>query len=531
MYFTIWYVNNPDSFQYLAIAGKYATLKWSLAPNAYWSPLFSWLLALPISLGLNGIIALKITQLIIGGFALYGWFLLTRKTRLKGFLLVSVQGGIIPFVISYAQLNPTADLLFLTVFIFLILNLSEGSWLAGYRPALVSGIFGAFLYYSKAFGFPLFIALVLISGIIRYWPTKDRIIWKKTGLSLLIFALISAPWIVLLSVKYNTLTISKSTAFNFTQEVAPMPGEEVQLPVLTGGLIAPPDSLSASAWESPGDVVELHQLHPFSNEEDRNQWFRVIKRNLLSIYYFDFRRQAGVFFLFFLIVYFFHKGYRSLISNRLMLFLFLAMLCIYGGYSAILVHTRYIWVCTWIMLLMSAWMVQEMSVKGARRIFFPALFIMMLLVAMKRPVKEILFGEDKEVSALWMGKAIAHPVQTMAIMYREDKLLKSFCQKMKEENLLSGNMASLRNDSPERNYYASSLFVASFLPLRYYGQLEKQKTIDEQLEELKKNNIQFLFSWGNESWTEGENLGIFPVIEDEKTGIRIYKIEADQLIN
>lgn len=531
MYFTIWYVNNPDSFQYLAIAGKYATLKWSLAPNAYWSPLFSWLLALPISLGLNGIIALKITQLIIGGFALYGWFLLTRKTGLKGFLLVSVQGGIIPFVISYAQLNPTADLLFLTVFIFLVLNLSEGSWLSGYGPALVSGIFGAFLYYSKAFGFPLFIALVLISGIIRYWPTKDRIIWKKVGLSLMIFALFSAPWIVLLSVKYNALTISKTTSFNFTQEVAPMPGEEVQLPVLTGGLIAPPDSLSASAWETPGDVVALHQLHPFSNKEDLKQWFHVIKRNVLSIYYFDFRRQAGVFFLFFLIVYFFQKGYKSLISNRLVLFLLLAMLCFYGGYSFILVHTRYIWVCTWIMLLISAWMVQEMSVKGTRMIFYPVLFIMMLLVAIKRPVKEILFGEDKEVSSLWLGKAIAHPVQTMAIMYREDKLLKSFCNKMMEEKLLSGNMASLRNDSPERNYYASSLFVASFLPLRYYGQLEKQKTIDEQLEELKKNNIQYLFSWGNESWIEGENQGVFPVIQDEKTGIRIYKIETDQLIN
>lgn len=531
MCFTIWYVNNPDSYQYLSIAKKYATLNWSLAPNAYWSPLFSWLLALPISIGLNGIIALKITQLIVGGFALYGWFLLTRKTGLKGILLLLVQAGIIPFVISYAQLNPTADILFLTVFIFLILNLSEGSWLVGYGSALVSGVFGAFLYYSKAFGFPLFIALMLISGIIRYWSTKDHIIWKKAGLSLMIFALISAPWIVLLSVKYNTLTLSKSTAFNFTKEVAPMPGEQVQLPVLTGGLIAPPDSLSASAWEAPGDVVSLHQLHPFGNKEDLKLWFRVLKRNILSIYYFDFRRQAGIFFLIIFIIYFFKKGYKNILNNRLILFLFLSMLCIYGGYSLILVHTRYIWVCTWIMMLMSAWMVQEMSEKGTRRIIFPVLFFLMLLVAMKRPVKEILFGEDKEVSALWLGKAITHPAQTMAIMYREDNLLKSFCQKMKEEHFLSGNMASLRNDSPERNYYASSLFVTSFLPLHYYGQLETHKTIDEQFEELKKNNIQFLFSWKNEAWTEGENQGVYPIIHDENTGIRIYKIETDQFIN
>ncbi|HNP97958.1 MAG TPA: hypothetical protein PKK99_02840, partial [Bacteroidia bacterium] len=40
MYFSLWYFDNPDTFQYLSIAQKYASGNFNLAINGYWSPLF-----------------------------------------------------------------------------------------------------------------------------------------------------------------------------------------------------------------------------------------------------------------------------------------------------------------------------------------------------------------------------------------------------------------------------------------------------------------------------------------------------------
>src|SRR5690606_13125628 len=125
----------------------------------YWSPLIIWLLIVPIKLLGNGIIAFKVTQLIIGAITLYGWDRLLRTALIeegRGLLLLAA----IPFLLARSLLVLTGDLVFITVALFLLAMAIEDGLFSDRRKAIVFGSLGALLYFAKAFGFPLFIAFL-----------------------------------------------------------------------------------------------------------------------------------------------------------------------------------------------------------------------------------------------------------------------------------------------------------------------------------------------------------------------------------
>ena len=59
-----WHVGNPDSFQYLHLAERYADGTFRNVINGYWSPLIIWLMIIPIKIFSSGIIAFKVTGLV-----------------------------------------------------------------------------------------------------------------------------------------------------------------------------------------------------------------------------------------------------------------------------------------------------------------------------------------------------------------------------------------------------------------------------------------------------------------------------------
>lgn len=477
-----------------------------------------------MSFGWSPVLSLKILQVVIGGFTLAGWRRLSEKAGLKGWFLSLLCIAAVPFTISYALLHPTADLLFLTILLFLLTELSAGSWQQPSGRILVSGVLGAFLYFSKAFGMPLFIVLFVAVTVLRLSGKYEKDVVYNSLRCFLVFILLCGGWVLALSLKYHEFTISKAAAFNMTREVAPQPGQVIQLPVLTDGLYPPPDEHSASAWESPGEVKRLTPLHPFSSREDMHYYLRVVQRNLLTIYYYDFKRQAGILFLVLLVVFVLTNGLQTFFKNKIVLLLLLCSLFIYGGYSLVLVHTRYVWACTWFLLLVSGWMLQEMGTNRWRRISTFVWLIITLLVAIKRPVKEILFTEDKEMPAIWIARGVLHPFETLQSVYREDRAVHLLSQKLKAENLLSGRIASLRDDSESRHYYSSTLFVTSSLGLPYYGQLDRNLSFEEQIKTLREAGISYLFVWSGETWRREGDSGVQEYLHDADTGLTIYAL-------
>ena len=81
-------------------------------------------------------------------------------------------------------------------------------------------------------------------------------------------------------------------------------------------------------------------------------------------------------------------------------------------------------------------------------------------MAIGRPVKELLFGLDRDVPAIWIWKAVRQPLQTMDVLYQQDRQLQEATYYLRSLKLLDGPIASRYSESPDRHRYSSSLFVA-----------------------------------------------------------------------
>ncbi|QQR52800.1 hypothetical protein IPG36_01610 [bacterium] len=95
------YQINPDGVAYIDLARLYADGQWWTAINAYWSPMFSWLLAPLIAIGLNPLIAGKLVQLGGGAGLLVAMWLLSRHWRPR-WMVWSLLGAMAVVILSWA---------------------------------------------------------------------------------------------------------------------------------------------------------------------------------------------------------------------------------------------------------------------------------------------------------------------------------------------------------------------------------------------------------------------------------------------
>lgn len=512
-----WYADNPDTFQYLAIASKYCSGDWSHAVNGYWSPMISWLLTIPLLFFNDQLLAFKILQVLIGVFTLWQWNRLLNKTSIRKSRKNILVFVFIPFIIDYSLLNATPDLLFMGLLFMLINFFLTGDISSNRVLAIKTGLAGGILYLTKAFGFPFFIAITIIIIFFELrGKERKRIVWKNVALLYGIFFLISFVWIVSLSLHYNRFTISEAVRFNMSREAAPLPGRSASLPVLNKGLFAPLTN-SLSAWESPGEYVNNVKITPFNSTSD---YLKIIKRNLLSIYYFDFRHQAGIIFLLLLFLFIIRRGINELMKERWILILMLFILLLYGGYALILVHTRYTWINNLLMVIMSAYFIQSIFNKKSLRFISAISFIFILLLSVKRPVKEILFTSDSDYPVGWIVGSLTHPFETMWIFYRSDVRLQRVINEVQTNNFLSGNVASLKIKGMDRDPYTNALRIAQAGNCRYYGQLNDEINLQLQKDELKKMNINYIITWKNTEW--GNEAPVYYNVEAE---VKIYSLK------
>jgi len=521
--YTFYYVNNPDTFQYISLAQKISKGYFSLALNGYWSPLICWLISIPVFFGLDGIVSFKLVQILIGFFTIDAWLKLCSVVGFGSWYRRVLGLLIIPFVLDYAILNPTADLLFLTLVLYSLIILLNNQWMNGRGSSLRLAVLGALLYFAKAFGFPFFISLLVLNRLICYCPKGKKLLNKATLFVLLIFLVLSALWIVPLSLRYGHFTISEAVRFNMTKEVAPLPGKIMYLPVLNGPLLAPPDTQAISAWESPGEVLKLTSIKPLSSKADFSYYIQIIKRNIFSIWYTDFRNQFGFIFLLVLFCLFFFKNVKKVSINRKTTFLFFILLLFYGGYSLILVHLRYVWICTLIMILLTAWMWENLSNKSQwNQQYFKYVFVMFLLLAVKRPIKEILFTQDSDIPLLWIGKGISHPFETMRIHYLSETFILKAIGDLKKIPEYNGRIASLNSSDGLRHIYSSSLFIANELDLSYYGPINASLSMEQMKEQLRAFDISIFLVWNHDNWLAKDQPWVKTLYFDPNLGLTVY---------
>ncbi len=511
-----WYADNPDTFQYLAIATKYLSGDWMHVINGYWSPMISWLLIIPLFFINDQLFAFKILQVLIGLFTIWQWTKLLDKTSIRKSWKNILVIVLIPFVLVYALLNATPDLLFMGLLLMLLNQILSGNIFSNASRSIQTGITGAILYLTKGFGFPFFIALTLIIILFECRrKEKNKIAWLNVIRLYGMFFIISFVWIVTLSLHHGHFTISEAAGFNMSRDAAPLPGRPAGLPVLNKGLYLPL-AHSYSAWENPGEYVSKERVTLFNATSD---YLKIIKRNLLSIYYFDFSRQVGIVFLSLLLLFVIIKGLRELFKERWRIILLLFIFLFYGGYTLILVHSRYTWINSLLMLILSAYFIQELFNKKNLKYISTVLFVFILFLSVKRPVKEILFSSDTDYPVPWVFNSLKHPFFTMWVFYRSDVELHRVIKDIKARKILKRNVASLRINGMDRDPYTKALQIVQNTGCRYYGQLDNEMEIKIQEEELKKMSIDYLITWKNTEW--GNDV---PAYYDVVSGIRIYSV-------
>ena len=497
-----WYVNNPDSYQYLQIARHYMHGFWPEAINGYWSPMQSWLL-IPFLGVFDPIRGMKFLLLLEGMLAFICWINWVQRFPVSQFFRNLLIYGSIPFILSYAYLVPTADLLFLALVLYLpsaIPHLYSGKK----RNAIWYGLFGALLYFAKSFGLPLFIVWSIT--VILYerrkgisYPTRRNLL--TAALAFLIPVL---TWSSFLAVKYKHVTLSEAARFNMTREVSPTPGKMMALPLLSGGIVKPAGAHAISAWEEPMQVLKLNPVNPLASVSDAKFYARVVERNLLTIWYYDFRRQPGIFFLLlsvvFLVIEFRKKKINSSSTQTRLInvyeyaqvfYAFVLLLCFYLGYSLILVHTRYIWICTWLLLMLSAWLISVLfsGSSGIKNKAGNILMLCILLLALKRPAKEILFTIDKDYPLTMLGNGILNPLETMYHSYEHDRRIHHLTIALQDRMPDPGAIVSLGNYPGDRHTYSAGLNVAYYSNHSFYGMMENEKYADLPAE------VKYLLIW------------------------------------
>jgi len=485
------YVNNSDSYQYINVARLYESGYLSEAVNGYWSPLISWLLLPVLKTGWSAIHAFKMLQLTIGLLALRWSIRLADQFAASPRFREPFKWIMIPTLLGYAYLYLTADLLFFTLQLRLVLFLIEAPVWNNRRRALQFGVLGSLLYLSKAFGFPLFIAMVCCS--VYYHRQHATFRWKWVAEGIVVFLTISSAWIFGISLKYGHFTVSEAAAFNATREVAPLPEQLVRLPVLyTNGIVPPVGSHALSASEEPMQAITLTPLRPWSDKSDRDHRFAVIKRNMLSIWYFDFRRQLGIIFLLFLLVLFMARRELLQAGDPLLFYPIALLLFTYAGYAMILYHARYSWICSALMMLLVSRLAEQLS-KSEKRIIQNGAWMVLvigLVLSVKRPIKELLFEKDRQVAGADFFAAIISPLKTLEATYAPDREVAAAAEDLRR---LNGSFASRFSDTRERPPYYASLAVAERSGQRFYGQLDDTKP--GALDSLRLYGVRYFLVW------------------------------------
>ena len=285
---------NPDAVSYITIAQKYAAGDIRHAINGYWGPLLSVCMVPLLWLHVDPIIAAKVVSLAasLGILIIAYWFLLRRNVSRVTAGLCCLALAIFMFTWFTADpITPDTLFAFFTVLLafFTVRFLQNPTWQNG----VLLGANGAVLYYTKGFGFFLFIG---VAGLIVLWQwLRERqtflLVVKRWLPVTIVFVALVVPFIAAISVKYHQFTINTAGTFDHRAYGYYGLRQGNFPPVINTGEIpplGPPNGSAVNTWEDP--IASIPLLRDWSLFDSADHfWFyisSVVGANLLIIFNF-----------------------------------------------------------------------------------------------------------------------------------------------------------------------------------------------------------------------------------------------------
>ena len=232
---------SPDATNYLDMASAVLRGDWKNAVNAYWSPFFSWLLALGLKLtGSKPYWESTLLQLVnFAGLLVALWsfeFFFRALLRMRERFAftdseepLSEQGW---WVLGYGLFLSTALFVqavttttpdvwvsaftYLAAGLILRIRADRGGW----RLFVLLGLVLGCAYLTKAFYFPMSFVFLLVAWLAAENTRKAA---KQVALALVVFSAVAGPWVVALSRAENRITFGDAGALNYVKLVDRLP--------------------------------------------------------------------------------------------------------------------------------------------------------------------------------------------------------------------------------------------------------------------------------------------------------------------
>jgi hypothetical protein len=270
---------NPDAVAYMRIATYYAENRIDLAISGYWGPLLSWLMLVPIALGLQPLKAARVAMacsavvFLLGAMRLYRVMLSSSRDAGVASLLTAL------FTVYWSVCVITPDLLMGGLLLGAI-SLTVGSDLRSHAWHARAGLCYGLAFLAKSVALPVAVALTAVVLLLRARdaPGLRRHATLAAGCTFLALALVALPWIGLLSEHYGRPTFSTSGPVS---HALVGPGEAARHhPYIRTFHVPPPGRVTA--WEDP-DTKLYRYWSPFESRDALRHQARLIWQNFLHI--------------------------------------------------------------------------------------------------------------------------------------------------------------------------------------------------------------------------------------------------------
>lgn len=518
------YIDGIDMLNYISIAHKYQRGEFYDAINDYWSPLIPWLLTPLLYTGADAFLLFKILQVIIGFIPLYICISFLEKTNFP--LLIKVFAGLVfaLLILSFGLLYGSPDLLFVSL-LLIYFSYTTTNYISS-KNGTKAGITGGILFLAKAYGFPFFILHFCCINCYYWFTNKSKearnTLYNNALKGFTFFFIISGIWIACLSSKNKSFTISGSGKYNFS-----LIGPEYSLkeecylchPAHERGLFLPANKTAVNITEEPSKF-EMHRWSPFTSLQNFKHWLIFIKTNLLSFYYFDVQLQYGTVCLLIFIIYLIAYKKRTQLPSNILLMASSALLYTLC-YSLVIINPRYIWINTFTFSFATFYLISAIAQKEKNKFIIICFALPLLALLVKRPIKELMYLKDKDVTIGKLSSDIMHIKSTIENTMQENNNLFTVIDSLKKRPDLQGIWVNEQQKGRE-NYLTTAL-LCYYTNNKHYGELTSKIINKEGYQQLNIYHVNFYLIWDNAIDTLPIESKLAFV--DKKSGLKIFKVE------
>lgn len=524
---------NKDEIAYVAIAERYARGDFATAPNSMWGPLISWLMALPMSIGISSIIAARTTQILVGAATLWSVGRLAKAMTLRDRLRLVFMLTLIPYILYFALYTARADLVLTGLLVLYFAVIVDPDYPNRQYSGVLCGFLGGFAYYAKGYALGFFLVHFVTCSALHWIAHSEPGIRKKVArhmaAGLAVLAALVSIWTAVLYQKYGVLTVGVTGSYNY--QIAG-PGAKAR-PSLSMGFAEPPKSTTVSIWEDPAYFYALPEARdcclktwtPFDSFQAFRHQVRKLKSNLgrtlLALISFSpFTLPVGFAALAYCFVPWWPSNQRRAkprpdTSKRKRAALYLAEV------QTLLAKNQRLMPLL-MLLTVVLYATPYMLIWSDERYLWPALIILMGLgfFLLDRFVTTY---QLKPTAGQWLigifaASFLLYPIYKLSTGLKARESYAFFVRQLRGSEVTGAKFASNTD-------YGASMVVGYYLKAKYYGQAIPGMSETEIAESLKRKHVQYYFVWGLPA-TPRPGMTLSRVVKGEFRTLAIYKVDS-----